>query len=152
SVGLWHRMSRVQSPSPTPQIPNKTPAIWRFRGSTRWSCTQSVLKIGPRVQRVLKCKKDADNRISERDPAIGALDSAEFFRHRKKASPRQSNMSGTTYQESRRSASDGFPPLYVRDDCARAHVKLKRERYTEYRNNQHGLLKASGAESFRDRG
>jgi hypothetical protein len=56
------------------------------------------------------------------------------------------------YQESRRAASDSFPPRYVRDDSARAHVKHKRERYAENRNNQHGLPKASGAESFRDRG
>jgi hypothetical protein len=58
----------------------------------------------------------------------------------------------TPNQESRRAASDSFPPRYVRDDSARAHEKHNRERYTEYRNNQHGLLKASGAESFRDRG
>ena len=45
-----------------------------------------------------------------------------------------------------------FPPGYVRGDSARAHVKHKREHYAEYRNNQHGLLKASGAESFRDGG
>ena len=57
-----------------------------------------------------------------------------------------------TYQESRGAAGVSFPPRYVRDDSAGAHVKHKRERYTEYRNNQHGLLKASGAESFRDRG
>src|ERR1700730_8164041 len=57
-----------------------------------------------------------------------------------------------TYQESKRAASDSFPPCYVRDDSARAHVQHKRERYTEHRNNQHGLLKASGPESFRDRG
>jgi hypothetical protein len=56
------------------------------------------------------------------------------------------------YQESRRAASYTFLPRYIRDDSARAHVKHKRERYAENRNNQHGLLKASGAESFRDRG
>jgi hypothetical protein len=54
--------------------------------------------------------------------------------------------------ESRRAASDTFLPRYIRDDSARAHVKHKRERYAQNRNNQHGLLKASGAESFRDRG
>jgi len=59
-------------------------------------------------------------------------------------------MSG--YQESRRAASDTFLPRYIRDDSARAHVKHKRERYAENRNNQHGLLKACGAERFRDRG
>jgi hypothetical protein len=58
----------------------------------------------------------------------------------------------SAYQESRRAASDTFLPRYIRDDSARAHVKHKRERYAENRNNQHGLLKASGAESFRDRG
>ena len=57
-----------------------------------------------------------------------------------------------TSQELRRAASDSFPPGHVRDDSARAHVQHKRERCTEYRNNQHGLLKASGAEGFRDRG
>src|SRR6267378_7448514 len=65
----------------------------------------------------------------------------------------RSNFSGnSTYQESRYPAGDSFPPHYVRDDSARAHVKDKRERYAENRDNQHGLLKASGAESFRDRG
>src|SRR5882762_4290375 len=65
----------------------------------------------------------------------------------------RSNFSGnSTYQESRYPAGDSFPPRYVLDDSARAHVKDKRERYAENRNNQHGLLKASGAESFRDRG
>jgi len=47
------------------------------------------------------------------------------------------------YQESRYPPAIAFPPHYVRDDSARAHVKDKRERYAENRNNQHGLLKAS---------
>jgi len=55
-------------------------------------------------------------------------------------------------QELRRGVSDSFPPRYVRDDGARAHVEHKRERYAENRNNEHGLPKAGGAESFRDHG
>src|SRR5580704_10259466 len=51
------------------------------------------------------------------------------------------------YQELRR-GGDGFAAGYVRDNGAGAHIKDKGERYGEYWNNQHGLLKASGAESF----
>jgi hypothetical protein len=69
-----------------------------------------------------------------------------------KVDPSTQATGNPTYHESRRAASDTFLPRYVRDDSARAHVKHKRERYTKNRNNQHGLLKASGAESFRDRG
>jgi hypothetical protein len=75
------------------------------------------------------------------------------FPKRSKRTVRRANANlDAVNQESQCAASDRFAPRYVRGDGARAHVEHERERYAENRNNQHGLPKTSGAESFRDHG